>query len=73
MMKITNNSISRYPLPDGGYFEYDIDYFAKILYGRIFASNGKKIATARQAIWPWTKLLSPEEMYRKTKDKIISR
>lgn len=70
MMKVVNNYIRRYPLPGGGYYEYDIDTLAHVLYGRIFDANGKKLATARQAIWPWTKLISPEEMFEKVKAKL---
>lgn len=69
-MKITNNVIKRYQLPDGRTYEYDINMFAKILYGRIFDQNGRRLATARQAIWPWTKLMTPEEMYRKVLEKL---
>ena len=69
-MKITTNRISRYPLPEGGFFEYDIDVLGKMLYGRIFDSNGRRLATARQAIWPWTKLMTPEEMFRKVLAKL---
>ena len=70
MMRITNNKISRYPLPGGGFYEYDLDLVAKILFGRIYDANGRRIATAGQAVWPWTKLLSPEEMFKKVSSKL---
>lgn len=69
-MKVTSNYIQRFPLPDGGYFEYDIDVFAKILYGRIFDANGRRLSIARQALWPWTTKLPLEEMFRKVKAKL---
>lgn len=69
MKQMVNNNIRRFPLPDGNVFEYDVDLFAKMVYGRIYDENGRLLATARQAIWPWTKM-TPEQMYQKTLAKL---
>lgn len=70
MIRVTNNRISRYPLPDGRIYEYDIDFLARFLYGRIYDQSGRRLATARQALWPWTKIMTPEEMFRKICEKL---
>jgi len=70
MYTVTNNDITRYTLPDGRIFEYDVNLFAKFLIGRIYDKNGRVIAKARQALWPWTKMLTPEQMYCKVMEKL---
>ena len=70
MYTVTNDDITRYTLPDGRIFEYDVNLFAKFLIGRIYDKNGRVIAKARQALWPWTKMLTPEQMYRKVIEKL---
>lgn len=70
MFKVTNNDITRYNLPDGKIYEYDVDLFAKFLYGRIYNKEGRVIAKAKQALWPWTKILTPEQMYKKVMEKM---
>lgn len=67
MQTITNSQTYRYSLPDGNIYEYEINYFSKMVYGRIYNQNGRKIASARQGIWPWTKIYSPEEMLNKVR------
>ena len=71
MFKVTNNEITRYKLPDGNIYEYDFDYFAKFVIGRIYSKDGRLLAKAKQALWPWTKALSPEEMYNRVKEIMI--
>lgn len=70
MFKVTNNEITRYTLPDGKIYEYDVDLFAKILYGRIYNKEGHVIAKARQVLCPWTKILTPEQMYHVAMEKL---
>ena len=70
MMRVITNEVATYNLPDGRVFEYELDLTVKMLYGRIKDQNGRRLAIVRQALWPWTKMLSPEEMYAKALSKL---
>ena len=70
MMQVTNSETRTYTLPDGRKYEYEFNYFRKMVYGRLYSQYGGLIAKESQAVWPWTKVLNPEQMLQKLLSKV---
>ena len=70
MYTVTNNNITRYTLPYGRIYGYDVKLFSRLLIGMIYDKNGRVIAKARQVLCPWTKFLTPEQMYHVVMEKL---